>query len=62
MSYDEPGAGAFGLIREQVEIDLGPEHLEALETIVDPVLVGEMPTIAWVAPWSPPTRSDGCCR
>ncbi len=47
VSYDEPGAGAFGLVREHVEIDLGPEQLEAIETIVDPILAGEMPTIAW---------------
>jgi glucose-6-phosphate dehydrogenase assembly protein OpcA len=36
-----------GVIREEVEIDLGPEHLERLETILDPVLVGELPTILW---------------
>jgi glucose-6-phosphate dehydrogenase assembly protein OpcA len=47
VSYDEPGAGSIGVVREHVEIDLGPEHLRALRTIVDPVLAGEMPTIAW---------------
>jgi hypothetical protein len=34
-------------MREHVEIDCGPEHLQALQTIVDPVLVSEMPTVAW---------------
>jgi len=46
-TYDEPVPGAMGVVREQVEIDLGPEHVSALETIVDPVLAGEMPTIVW---------------
>ncbi len=48
VSFEEPeGAGSFGLVREYVEIDLGPEHLRALRTVVDPVLVDEMPTIVW---------------
>ena len=34
-------------MRESVEIDLGPEHLLALQTIVDPVLVSEIPTVVW---------------
>ena len=47
VSYEEPGAGTIGVVREHVEIDLGPQHLEALPTIVDPVLASGMPTIAW---------------
>jgi glucose-6-phosphate dehydrogenase assembly protein OpcA len=47
VSYEEPGAGSIGIVREHVEIDLGPEHLDALETIIDPVLAAGMPTIAW---------------
>jgi glucose-6-phosphate dehydrogenase assembly protein OpcA len=48
MSYEEPQEpGAFGLIREQVEIDMGPAHLAQLQTIVDPVLVSELPTMVW---------------
>ena len=34
-------------MRERVEIDLGPEHLSGLDTIVDPVLVSELPTVLW---------------
>ena len=34
-------------MHEHVEIDLGPQHLGALQTIVDPVLVGEIPTVVW---------------
>jgi glucose-6-phosphate dehydrogenase assembly protein OpcA len=46
MSYEEPSNG-LGVIREQVEIDMGPEHLCRLDTIVDPVLVSELPTVLW---------------
>jgi hypothetical protein len=34
-------------MHEQVEIDLGPGQLRALETIVDPVIVSELPTVLW---------------
>jgi glucose-6-phosphate dehydrogenase assembly protein OpcA len=47
VSYEEPGAGKIGVVREQIELDLGPEHLEALDTVVDPILISEMPTIVW---------------
>jgi glucose-6-phosphate dehydrogenase assembly protein OpcA len=46
ISYDEPRAG-LSVMRETVEIDIGPEHLLALRTIVDPVLVSELPTVCW---------------
>jgi glucose-6-phosphate dehydrogenase assembly protein OpcA len=47
VSYEEPKGSAIGVMHETVEIDLGPEHLQALQTIVDPVLVGEIPTVMW---------------
>ena len=47
VSYEDPGRGKIGVMHELVEIDLGPEHLEALQTIVDPVLASEMPTVVW---------------
>jgi glucose-6-phosphate dehydrogenase assembly protein OpcA len=47
VSYEEPAGGALGVMHERVEIDLGPGHLRALQTIVDPVLVGEIPTVMW---------------
>jgi glucose-6-phosphate dehydrogenase assembly protein OpcA len=34
-------------MREFVEIDLGPGHLPHLETIIDPILVDELPTMMW---------------
>jgi glucose-6-phosphate dehydrogenase assembly protein OpcA len=45
MSYDE--RAGIGVIREQVEIDMGPEHLPVLETIVDPIVIAEIPTVLW---------------
>jgi glucose-6-phosphate dehydrogenase assembly protein OpcA len=47
MSYDEPAPGGIGVIRETVEIDMGPDHLSGLETIVDPIVMSELPTVLW---------------
>jgi glucose-6-phosphate dehydrogenase assembly protein OpcA len=46
MSYDDT-RGGIGVMRETVEIDLGPGHLRALQTIVDPVVMSELPTVLW---------------
>jgi glucose-6-phosphate dehydrogenase assembly protein OpcA len=46
ISFEDPHDG-LSVMRETVEIDLGPEHLMALRTIVDPVLVAEIPTVCW---------------
>jgi glucose-6-phosphate dehydrogenase assembly protein OpcA len=47
VTYEEPQGSALGVMRESVEIDLGPEHLLALQTIVDPVVISEIPTVVW---------------
>jgi glucose-6-phosphate dehydrogenase assembly protein OpcA len=47
MSYNEAPGGSLGVIHEKVEIDVGPEHLPRLDTIVDPVLAAELPTMLW---------------
>ncbi|HLJ04279.1 MAG TPA: glucose-6-phosphate dehydrogenase assembly protein OpcA [Solirubrobacteraceae bacterium] len=47
MGYDAPGVGGVSVMREQVEIDMGPEHLKALDTIIDPVIVSELSTMLW---------------
>ena len=47
VSYEDSAPGKIGVIREVVEIDLGPGHLDALQTIVDPVLAADMPTVVW---------------
>ncbi len=46
VSYEDPSNG-IGIIRERVEIDMGPQHLSVLRTIIDPVLVSELPTLLW---------------
>jgi glucose-6-phosphate dehydrogenase assembly protein OpcA len=47
VSYDEPRGGGIGVMREQVEIDMGPEQLGALETVVDPIVMSDIPTVLW---------------
>ena len=47
LAYEEPTGGGTGLMRERVELDVGPQHLRQLDTIVDPVLVAELPTVLW---------------
>jgi glucose-6-phosphate dehydrogenase assembly protein OpcA len=47
VNYEEPEAGGLGVVREHVEVDIGPVHLARIETVVDPLLASEMPTIAW---------------
>jgi glucose-6-phosphate dehydrogenase assembly protein OpcA len=47
MTYDEAPGGGMGVMRESVEIDMGPDHLAGLETIVDPIVISELPTVLW---------------
>lgn len=47
LAYAEPSKGGLGLIRERVELDIGPGHLSRLDSIIDPVLVDELPTLLW---------------
>ncbi len=46
ISYDEVGTGTT-VMHEQVEVDIGPSHLAGIETIVDPIIVSELPTVLW---------------
>jgi glucose-6-phosphate dehydrogenase assembly protein OpcA len=46
ISYEDP-SGSVSVMLEQIEIDLGPEHLERLDSIVDPVIVSALPTVLW---------------
>jgi glucose-6-phosphate dehydrogenase assembly protein OpcA len=41
----KPGHIAVG--RERVEVDIGPQHLASLDTIVDPLLVPDLATMVW---------------
>ena len=46
ISYDEVGTGTT-IMHEQVEVDIGPIHLAGIETVVDPIIVSELPTVLW---------------
>jgi glucose-6-phosphate dehydrogenase assembly protein OpcA len=39
--------GGLHVGTESVEIDVGPKHLSALDTIVDPLLVPDLTTVVW---------------
>ena len=36
-------SGELALTRERIVLDLGPKHLEKLDTIVDPLVVTDIP-------------------
>jgi glucose-6-phosphate dehydrogenase assembly protein OpcA len=42
-----PKAGEYALLRETVIVDVGDKHLRALDTIVDPLVVTDLPTLLW---------------
>jgi glucose-6-phosphate dehydrogenase assembly protein OpcA len=42
-----PKAGEFALLRETVFVDIGEQHLAHVDTIVDPLVVTDLPTVAW---------------
>ena len=46
-SDTHPKAGEFALLRETVIVDVGDKHLPALDTIVDPLVVTDLPTVLW---------------
>ena len=46
-SDTHPKAGEFALLRETVIVDVGEKHLRALDTIVDPLVVTDLPTVLW---------------
>jgi glucose-6-phosphate dehydrogenase assembly protein OpcA len=42
-----PRPGAFALLRETVIVDVGERHLDHLDSIVDPLVVPDLPTVVW---------------
>jgi glucose-6-phosphate dehydrogenase assembly protein OpcA len=42
-----PRPGEFALLRETVIVDVGERHLSHLDTIVDPLVVTDLPTVVW---------------
>jgi glucose-6-phosphate dehydrogenase assembly protein OpcA len=47
IADDTPQPGEFSLTHEHVVLAIGPEHLPYLDRIVDPVVVADIPTMAW---------------
>jgi hypothetical protein len=43
----DPDSGDPALVRERIMLDLGPRHLERLDTIVDPLVVSDIATVTW---------------
>src|SRR5919201_438084 len=39
--------GSLAVCEERVEIEIGPQHLDRLPTIVDPLLVPDLSTLVW---------------
>jgi glucose-6-phosphate dehydrogenase assembly protein OpcA len=49
--------GDLALTRERVIVEVGPKHLAKLDTIVDPLVVTDLPTVVW-APHGHPEAVD----
>jgi glucose-6-phosphate dehydrogenase assembly protein OpcA len=43
----EPRPGELALLRETIVVDCGPQHLEHLDSIVDPLVVTDLSTVLW---------------
>jgi glucose-6-phosphate dehydrogenase assembly protein OpcA len=46
-SEGEPGPGELALLRESVIVQIGERHLDDLLTLVDPLVVSDLPTLLW---------------
>jgi glucose-6-phosphate dehydrogenase assembly protein OpcA len=46
-SEGEPAPGELALLRETVIVEIGPAHLDDLPTIVDPLVISDLPTLLW---------------
>ncbi len=55
ISGDASNDGSTGVLRETVEMEIGPQHLRRLDTVIDPVIVSELPTVLW----SPHSLDEG---
>ncbi len=44
---EEPKPGQLAVAHEQVVLDVGPQHLARLDTIVDPMVVTDLATLVW---------------
>jgi glucose-6-phosphate dehydrogenase assembly protein OpcA len=56
-AVDPEEPGQLALCHEDVEVDVGPQHLPHLDTIVDPLLVSDLVTVVW-SPHAHPDAVD----
>ena len=49
MAAEDTGgdAGRLSVARERIELEIGPQHLGSLDTIVDPLVVTDLATLVW---------------
>lgn len=52
-----PRAGELSLLRETAVVEIGERHLDDLVTIVDPLVISDLPTLLW-APHRQPALAD----
>ena len=57
----EVAPGHFASTRETVIVEMGPQHLEHLDTIVDPLVVTDLHTVVW-SPHGHPEAVDALLR
>ncbi len=48
QSETDPAPGDGAVLRETILLDVGERHLRHLDTIVDPLVVTDLPTVAWL--------------
>ncbi|MGH2831749.1 MAG: glucose-6-phosphate dehydrogenase assembly protein OpcA, partial [Solirubrobacteraceae bacterium] len=46
-SEGDPTPGELALLRETVVVEIGERHIDDLPTIIDPLVVSDMPTLLW---------------
>ena len=46
-SDGEPADGQFAVLRESIVVEVGSEHLNHLDSIVDPLVVTDLATVVW---------------
>jgi glucose-6-phosphate dehydrogenase assembly protein OpcA len=56
-SETDPQPGAFALLRENIVVTIGDRHVEHLATIVDPLVISDLPTMVW-SPHAHPEAVD----
>lgn len=44
---DDAAAGNVTVGREKIEVTMAPRHVAALDTIVGPLVIGDLPTVVW---------------